>query len=57
MARHVRDQNGDRGVVLQDVVAEISAELVAGLGRFNRGMGTEPQLGIAVTAGAEFRLP
>jgi len=32
------------------------AELTAGLGRFNRGLGGEPQLGLAVTAGAEFRL-
>ncbi len=37
------------------VVAE--AELTAGFARFSRGMGNEPQFGIAVTAGAEFRLP
>lgn len=32
------------------------AELTAGIARFNRGLGGEPQLGLAITAGAEFRL-
>lgn len=32
------------------------AELAVGLGTFGRGLGAEPQLGLAVTAGAEFRL-
>jgi len=38
-----------------DVVGE--GELSLGIGLFNRGLGVEPQLGLAVTAGAEFRLP
>ena len=32
-------------------------EVTLGLGRFGRGLGLEPQFGLAVTAGAEFRLP
>jgi hypothetical protein len=32
------------------------ADLTLGFGRFGRGLATEPQLGLAVTAGAEFRL-
>lgn len=48
---------GVRANVSSDVAIVAHAELVAGLGRFGRGMGTEPQLGIAVTAGAELRLP
>lgn len=32
------------------------AEIELGLGRFGRGLATEAQLGLAVTAGAEFRL-
>ena len=32
------------------------AELGFGFGSFNHGLGTEPQLGIAITAGVEFRL-
>lgn len=43
--------------VSRQVAVVAQAEVIAGLGRFGRGMGTEPQLGIAVTAGAEFRLP
>ncbi|MBS1122882.1 MAG: hypothetical protein H6Q90_5110 [Deltaproteobacteria bacterium] len=31
-------------------------ELMIGVGKFGRGLGTEPQLGLAVTAGAEFQL-
>lgn len=48
---------GVRANVSPDVAVVAHAELVLGLGRFGRGMGTEPQLGIAVTAGAELRLP
>jgi|MudIll2142460700_1097286.scaffolds.fasta_scaffold383915_1 hypothetical protein len=48
---------GVRANVAEQVAVVAQAELVAGIGRFDRGMGTEPQLGIAVTAGAEFRLP
>lgn len=35
----------------------VQGELLAGIGRFSRGLGVEPQLGFAVTAGAELRLP
>ena len=48
---------GVRASVSEQIAIVAAAELVAGLARFNRGMGTEPQFGIAVTAGAEFRLP
>lgn len=48
---------GVRAAVSVDVAIVAMAELVAGIGRFDRDMGTEPQLGIAVTAGAELRLP
>jgi opacity protein-like surface antigen len=36
------------------VVAE--GDLALGFGRFNQGLGGEPLLGLAITAGAEFRL-
>ena len=36
------------------VVAE--GDLALGLGSFNRGLGLEPQLGLVITAGVEFRL-
>jgi hypothetical protein len=36
------------------IVADL--ELVLGFGGFGRGVGVEPQLGFAITAGAEFRL-
>jgi hypothetical protein len=48
---------GVRANVAHQVAIVAQGELIAGLGRFGRDMGTEPQLGIAVTAGAEFRLP
>lgn len=32
------------------------ADATLGIGRFGRGLGSEPQLGLAVTIGAEFRL-
>ena len=48
---------GVRAAVAKQVAVVVAAELVAGVGRFNRGLGTEPQLGIVVTAGAEMRLP
>ena len=47
---------GVRARVSPDVAVVGLAELTLGLGRFGRGLGTEPQLGLAVTAGAEFRL-
>jgi hypothetical protein len=48
---------GVRAHLSKQVAVVALADLVAGIGRFNRGMGTEPQLGVAVTAGAELRLP
>jgi hypothetical protein len=48
---------GVRAGVADGVAVIAQTELVAGIGRFNRGMGTEPQLGIAILAGAERRLP
>lgn len=48
---------GVRAAITKQVAIVAAAELVAGVGRFTRGMGTEPQLGIAITAGAELRLP
>jgi hypothetical protein len=39
------------------IAVVVGAELVAGVGFFNRGMGAESQLGIAITAGAELPLP
>jgi hypothetical protein len=33
------------------------ADATLGLSWFGRGLGGEPQLGLAVTAGTEFRLP
>jgi hypothetical protein len=36
------------------IVAE--GDLVLGFGSFTRGLGSQPQLGLAIAAGAEFRL-
>lgn len=47
---------GLRAKVADSVAIVGLAELTFGLGRFGRGLATEPQLGLAVTAGAEFRL-
>ena len=48
---------GLRTAVADTVSIVVAAELAAGIGRFNQGIGAEPQLGLALTAGAEFRLP
>jgi len=48
---------GIRARVAPAVAVVGEAELSLGFGAFNRGLGIEPQLGLAVTAGAEFRLP
>ena len=48
---------GVRAAVADDIAVVAIGELVAGIGRFGRGLGNEPQLGVAITAGAEFRLP
>jgi hypothetical protein len=47
---------GVRAKVTDRVALVGLAELTLGLGKFGRGLATEPQLGLAVTAGAEFRL-
>ncbi len=47
---------GVRAKVSEGVALVAITELTLGLGRFGRGLETEPQLGLAVTAGAEFRL-
>jgi hypothetical protein len=48
---------GVRARVTPTVAIVAIGELTVGLATFGRGLGTEPQLGLAVTAGAEFRLP
>jgi hypothetical protein len=48
---------GVRANLSHEIALVAQAELVLGIGRFSRSMGTEPQLGVAITAGAEFRLP
>jgi len=47
---------GLRASVSDAVAISAQADLVLGLGRFSNGVGGEPQLGVMVTAGAEFRL-
>ena len=47
---------GVRANVADDVAVVVQAELEAGFGVLNRTLGLQPQLGFAVTAGAEFRL-
>lgn len=47
---------GVRAKVSEGVALVGITELTLGLGRFGHGLETEPQLGLAVTAGAEFRL-
>ncbi|MEJ7597331.1 MAG: hypothetical protein WKG01_05415 [Kofleriaceae bacterium] len=47
---------GVRAHVAPGVAVIGQAELMLGFGGFSRGLGAEPQLGMAVTAGAEFRL-
>jgi hypothetical protein len=48
---------GVRAAVSHDVAIVGQAELELGFGAFNKSLGFEPQLGLAVVAGAEFRLP
>jgi len=47
---------GVRVAVSPSIAVVAEGELALGVGGFNRGLGGEPQLGFAVTAGAEFRL-
>ena len=47
---------GVRARVAPGIAVVAQADLQLGLGLFGRGLGAEPQLGMTVTAGAEFRL-
>ena len=47
---------GVRAKVAEGVALVALTELTVGFAHFGRGLETEPQLGLAVTAGAEFRL-
>jgi hypothetical protein len=47
---------GIRARVAPEVAVVAQGDLQVGLGRFGGGLGTEPQVGVAFTAGAEFRL-
>jgi hypothetical protein len=47
---------GMRVTVAPSIAVVVEADLALGFGSFSRGLGAEPQLGLAVTAGAEFRL-
>lgn len=48
---------GVRGAVSEQIAVVAMAQLFLGPALFGRGLGGEPQAGITVTAGAEFRLP
>jgi len=48
---------GVRARIAEGIAVVGEGELSLGIGVFNRGLGLEPQFGLAVTAGAEFRLP
>ena len=47
---------GVRTILAPSVALVTQADLAVGLGGFDHAMGVEPQLGFAVTAGAEFDL-
>jgi opacity protein-like surface antigen len=47
---------GVRVKVAPSIAIVAEADLALGFGGFNRAIGAEPQLGLAVTAGVEFRL-
>ncbi|HEX5060364.1 MAG TPA: hypothetical protein VFV99_13445 [Kofleriaceae bacterium] len=47
---------GMRVAVSEAIAITAQFDFVLGLGRFSNGVGGEPQLGVMVTAGAEFRL-
>jgi hypothetical protein len=47
---------GVRATVADSVAIVAQAELAVGFGAFGKGLGVEPQLGVSVVAGAEFRL-
>jgi hypothetical protein len=47
---------GLRGSVSDNIAVSAQGELELGFGAFNHTLGIEPQLGLAITAGVEFRL-
>ena len=47
---------GVRAAVADEVAVVVQAELELGFGVFNHSLGVEPQLGLSIVAGAEFRL-
>jgi hypothetical protein len=47
---------GVRVSLSPEVALTAAAELMLGIGLFSHGLGAESQLGLAITAGAEFRL-
>jgi hypothetical protein len=47
---------GLRGSVSDNIAVTAQGELELGFGAFNHTLGIEPQLGVAITAGVEFRL-
>jgi len=53
---HTSTDSGAEADAQADVDSGADVDAQVGLGRFDRGLGLEPQLGLAITAGAEFRL-
>jgi len=47
---------GIRVAIAPGVALVAEGDLVLGFGSFSRGLGSQPQLGLAIAAGAEFRL-
>ena len=47
---------GVRATVAPQVAIVVEGALALGVGAFGRGLGAQPQLGFAITAGAELRL-
>ncbi|MCW5807577.1 MAG: hypothetical protein KIT31_34790, partial [Deltaproteobacteria bacterium] len=47
---------GIRARVSKDLAVVANGELLVGFAAFNRNLGVAPQIGLAITAGAEFRL-
>jgi len=47
---------GVRAVASDGIAIVVEGELAAGFGVFNHSLGLQPQLGVAITAGVEFRL-
>jgi hypothetical protein len=47
---------GVRAEVAPSIAVVVEGELAVGAGSFNRGLGLEPQFGLAISMGAEFKL-